>query len=291
MRKLVLIGLLVAGCEGAQSAPQQGLVLFPSDASHGLSGMYVVGSRVILFDTARAPRPAEAARMYGLPDFELAARFTDADGRLIASMAEGHGLPDDWSQAPALDNHVDEVAAASRALATATIDAALEPERAALLRAAQTLVEAASEGPEPSTANIAYSTYYQRIQIWKKDLKACFLVCVTYGEHSATRTKVFADGVVIGTQDRCNHGDCPAAGGMALFNTCQGPSVAAQTSLVPQSECSTSYNWASVLGTHNCNDDTTFEVRRVMQNVYNSTTGGICSDSNHHDTGGSNCDQ
>jgi hypothetical protein len=293
----VILGLALAVClEVGVTAPGQGISFLSLDPRTGMIGMYVQGERVVFFESVRWERPADAVvEDIAASGVEVAVRLFDAQGRNIAVLSQGQGVPDDWetggtgSLSPAQAHEAfSQGLAAIEALTAVSLDPRFEPDRTTLIALDASLSIAQQEtedaikalesvgvfGTSPDLAAIqASSADFQVLEIWSKCID---LLCIA--RHGATRTHRYIDGVLGEVINQCNHGSCPDTNGMELKQRCQGPTLADPRLLIRPVGCSAPYDALSRGGHHNSNDDTDLQNARVFASKPFSQYQGQCSD-------------
>ena len=283
---IVALGL-VAGCDAPQTeSVKQGLTIVSADTRVGLSGYFVAGKDTVFFESLRQYAPAEGTD----ERLELAVRLMDAEGRTLMALSEGH-MPPTWIGPGTARYGTASVAQkAIKALRAAELDPDFGLEQNIF---GQLTASLAGISDEPaSEEEIGYGRVWrQRIELYKTCIIDTWFGCL--GDHSASRIKrqVSRDGTTWKDRavwDMCNHGRCPAE--LKNYMNCNGPTKSAEADLaVANGMCSTSYSWASVFGTHNCNDDTDYQVIMVMGNKTLSTSSGDCDSNDTNNNAISGC--
>lgn len=226
-----------------------------------------------------------------------------ADGYVLASELGGDLVPEGWADDMERETTRDpdavaadfgRAATALNALAytgklTQGVTLGNEIELGAMHRLAQTMVThllPVRDGGErqpllggPDNQIAAGGRYQTYIQVWRKKF-------VGIAEHSGTRVGHWLYNSTTSSVKRhggwtsfCNHGTCAAVSPMTHKCTYTGPRLTyyRRPSYVAdgQGTCTTKYNLLSMMGGHNCHDDSSVQVRAVRGQSY-STSGGRC---------------
>ncbi|MGH8582294.1 MAG: hypothetical protein ACREWG_05805 [Gammaproteobacteria bacterium] len=280
-------------------------------AGDALRAWFVHKGVAVQFESVRhvAPLSAEHGRA-----IEVAVRVRDAQGNLLASLAEGES-PRGWltprtaardrsASAPSTELASEVARLGFDAVLAELVKRGLKPERRAFARLAAAWPELGQTAPtalKGSGSSLALScarTWRQGLYLHKKSIDLCdwFTDC----SHGATRVKRwYSDDcgttwTLYSQSDYCNHGTCPSQM-VWKAGPCYGPTVAGSTSLVPLGHmCSTSYNWSSVSGTHNSNDDADYQKACIVKNKNYNSAAYKCDNNGQNnnawgDCEGSNC--
>lgn len=124
-----------------------------------------------------------------------------------------------------------------------------------------------------------HTSYHHIISVHRAPMAQCGNIPFIGCEHSATWAFRCKQGV--GCEEawyKCNHGRCPW--GKNMQTMCWFQSYPNRTSHVHLTTCNSRYDYTSITGGHNCNDDTWREYASVYGNrhVGDGDTGSPCAD-------------
>ncbi len=293
------------GCGGASARPApeslpQGVSVFDAAEDFGVSGAFKQGDKVVFFETRRGAVRPEFHRNTSpeLGEYEIDARFVDADGNTVALQRGGDSFAD-----PTWEEDLRKQELAKKVVVTP-----------ALLELAGEAAQAITKFQFPSNVSFHTSqlselgvgakipvvdntagqvskdiTGYDNLQVGANasfEIHYKYIACVAWvcaGQHSAVRVRTSTGAIY----DACQHGTC--AGSMGSIS-CRGSGSGGwfqremSTSIgtvnaAGTGACSTPYGWNSGGGKHNCHDDSMmvgYGIRYGMQ----STTAGVCQGQN-----------
>lgn len=294
----IALGSLLASCadgpEDLAPAPEeislkQGINLLDLQPDFSFSAAYVKGTDVIYLQAVRGqPTPEKYRNDPAYPQFEVDARITDQDGRLLYIQRGGDDFVDpSWfddlvwqDNLPAgISNrvHFEMVGEAANALEAELaklgqrMDERLTPELRAIRefgRSAPAAYEAserefdeyvarhglfqieAGGGGTTGPEDAVKNLYAGYYSIAVHDMSCCS----GFGRHSATRIKRNHGGGFYTYYDFCNHGTCA----YQMPQKCLLPMINKPAWTAPT--CGTSYSAWSNSGGHNCHDDTRLQL-------------------------------
>jgi hypothetical protein len=305
LRRSLLLGLAlgltacttVIGCGSAADEPskptvavqdlKEGLNVLGTDGQ--LSGAYRKGDRAIYFETRRGAAVLDVYKNLepSLGDYEMDMRVVDENGRTIFIRQGGDALDPTWERDLALEVKLPRVdplrraedlellKEASAAIEKASLPAHLGLEKAAVFEAkAAVRDDLLRPAVQKAIQETGYAPGNNSIEIHKK--------WIVWGvaEHSATWSNV--NGVI---KDNCQHGACASSMGRVCTATGTGGVQYVEMSTSNASvtgNCTTSYNWNSTGGGHNCHDDSVRAVWGVKYGSQGSSTSGVCSNGASH---------
>jgi hypothetical protein len=295
---------------GVELLPQ-GLTLFSSSEA-GISGAYKSGTKAVYFDTLRG-QPTVPGYKELMPndvgDYEMDARLMDPNGNLLMLQRGGDTWVDPtWgdqmaqqnaakTKVVAVDPDVLQLSQEISAAVTAKLPAATDHVRAlsglsgASVQRAETIrTQMAQAASGLSTQGTTWCGWdnangqnasddscnwtWSGTSSYKVHYACIVSVIWCVGDHSAV--EVDGNGFILYS---CNHGGCAYTMGSV---SCTGSGSSGDTqiegtgSLTQETgACTTSYNWNSGGGTHNCHDDSMMEGYSVIYG-WQSTTAGVC---------------
>ena len=291
---------------GANSASEKGaLTITETDAVQGrFAGTFAHQGRTIGFEAVRGEEnPADETQSDpNAPRFAVDVRFMDVNGNTF--ILSGGGEVD---QPGATDN--DAVAPEERAhdlallpllsdeLQTAGTPDGLDFEFQKVVQLAEELrdVELIAK-PTSNVLDACTTGYLHRMTV----RYTTAFGQASLGQHTAVYlSSWYQDSscatIYQGYQESCNHGTCATASSMSDWCSWESPlrsyrwpafQVHFQFYMLQGSgACSSYYNPFSVLGGHNCNDDTYFQIHNILNNSYYDSASGpndICKDDITH---------
>jgi len=292
----LVIGTMACGDGDVVNYEQtrSGLTLYSANVEDGLSGTYSDSELEIVFETARFPRD-ESLQSTGR-DFDLAIRILDGNGNQLFVLAEGHELPEGWSNddlgvyAHPVDEKLYGLALlAAQELQHAKLAEELLSEKELLVQQMRSLGNS-SEEDTLSITDISHMQLNQQMKTLQKSARSYRTVYFVQfinsfwkpafiqgarAQHTSTITYRYAhfDGEwhYQTSFTRCNHGSCPQDSSMSYYQSHLGP-VTFYAPVTPQS-CSGFYGRP-----HVCNNDTELQQDNVQYNrMYNTWGSDQCT--------------
>jgi hypothetical protein len=284
------------GCGGnstSRPAPEslsEGLTILNVSDDVGISGAFKKGPDVVYFETKRgAVRPDfHKATSPELGDYEIDARYLDAEGNTIALQRGGDTFIDKgWSEDLAKQEAKHKVVITPAKLELAGLAAAAVAARSfpeAVSHHTVSLSDLAVSAKMPmvdvKTGELPKEIGYGDVWVGQASYEIHYksIACVAWvcaGHHSAVRVRASSGAII----DACQHGTC--AGGMSKI-TCYGSGGGgymhqewSQSLYSNYGACLTSYSWNSGGGTHNCHDDSMMTGYGIKYGPQHTTL-GVC---------------
>ncbi|NUP97163.1 MAG: hypothetical protein HUU28_13470 [Planctomycetaceae bacterium] len=290
------IGLVMAcsvGCGGssdprpAVTELKEGLNVLKTDGA--IVGAFRKGDHAIYFETHAGDKTLDVYRNLdpSLPAQEMSFRVMDENGRTFFVQQGGDTLPEAWEKDIAAEATRPRVDPLKRADDFALMkEAAIAMEGASIpvtvqahkltLRNARLAVrdELLRPAVEKQLATVGYAPANNSIELHGK------WIIWGVAEHTATWSNV--NGVI---KDNCQHGSC--ASSMSHWCTASGTGATQYVEMSTSNSsvtgnCTTSYNWNSTGGGHNCHDDSVRAIWGVKYGPQGSSTSGVCNNGASH---------
>lgn len=277
--------------QDGQPLPAQFAKLVFDDTTHALSCTFNAQNTLILMQTRRGDRVADAMIMAdpnpGPRLYEIDILLTDASGRPFFLQTGGHqpidpqwrrviddpAVPEDTETADQRINLFLFAHQMAAGLATLPVRTDLLPERQAfakLLPLFAGLAREAQEADIPDAASRTSDACLFHVEIQYQEL-----LDVSPTQHSATLTKRFgADGHLEQVWTTCNHGPC--AGDAGMHPKCSQTRETQCDWITEMPHCMTPFGL--VPDSHVGNDDTFIQYGKVAYEFWLDVYGGTCAD-------------